>query len=147
MENDYLDELKEKVLNCFIGASTATGSRLEYKWAARYDSLRNNMQMAQLFVNNMNSLGRPAALTHSGTAFGSTDMGNVSQIVPSIHGFVSIAEKGTLVHSPDFAIAAASEKGMEAMLDAAKVIGMTAFDLFADSEALKRVKEEFAQTK
>jgi amidohydrolase len=147
LENDYLDELKDKVINCFLAASTATGARLEYKWGARYDSLLNNVGMAQLFVNNMNSLGRETSLTHPGAAFGSTDMGNVSHLVPSIHGFVSIADPGTLVHSPEFALAAASEKGMQGMLDGAKALGMTAFDLISDSRTLAVVREEFNQAK
>src|SRR3972149_3178167 len=70
MENDYLDELKERVLNCFIGAATASGARLEYKWGERYDSLRNNLSLARLFISNMQSLGRNIALTDPGSAFG-----------------------------------------------------------------------------
>jgi len=148
MENDYLDELKEKVLNCFIGAATATGARLEYRWAeVRYDSLRNNLPLAQLFINNMQSLGREMPLTSPGTAFGSTDMGNVSQLVPSIHPFVAIASKEVLIHSKEFASAAASDRGMKGMLDAAKAMAMTAADLLADSDTLAKVKEEFEKGK
>ena len=147
MENDYLDELKERVLNCFIGASTASGARLEYKWGERYDSLRNNLSLAQLFIRNMQSLGRNITLTDPESAFGSTDMGNVSQLVPSIHPFVSIAKKGTLIHSTDFASAAASDRGMQGMLDAAKALAMTVVDLLAAPETIAKVKEEFAQGK
>ena len=147
MENDYLDELKERVLSCFIGAATASGARLQYKWGERYDSLRNNINLAQLFIWNMQSLGRNMALADPGSAFGSTDMGNVSQLVPGIHPFVAIAEKGILIHSCDFASAAATDRGMQGMLDAAKALAMTVADLLADSETLAKVKEEFNQGK
>ncbi len=144
MDNDYLDEIKEKVLDCFIGAATATGARLQYKWGdVRYSPMRNNLPLAQLFVQNMKSLGRSVALSDLEHAFGSTDMGNVSQLVPSIHPFVAIAEKEILIHSPEFASAAASERGTEGMLDAAKAIAMTVVDLVANSETLDKVKEEF----
>jgi amidohydrolase len=148
MENDYLDELKDRVLNCFIGAATATGARLEYKWGeVRYDSLKNNMTLANLFIDNMKTVGRNTALTDSEGAFGSTDMGNVSQLVPAIHAFVSIAGKGTSIHSADFTVAAASEKGMQAMLDAAKAVALTVVDLLAEPETLAKVKEEFSKSR
>ncbi|MEK7353209.1 MAG: hypothetical protein AABZ77_01720 [Chloroflexota bacterium] len=109
--------------------------------------MRNNLSLAQLFIGNMPSLGRNITLTDPEGAFGSTDMGNVSQVVPSIHPFVAIAEKGTLIHSAEFASAAASERGMLGMLDAAKALAMTVVDLLADSETIAKVKKEFEQGK
>jgi amidohydrolase len=146
-ENNYLDELKERVLNCFIGAATATGARLEYKWGVRYDSLNNNISLAQLFIDNMKSLGRNITLADTEGAFGSTDMGNVSRVVPGIHPFVAIADKGILIHSAEFAAAAASDRGMKGMLDAAKALALTAVDLLASPETIARVKKEFQQGK
>ncbi len=142
-EDAYLDELKEKVLNCFVGAATASGARLEYKWSeARYAPMRNNLTLAQLFTDNMQSLGRKFPLTNRGSAFGSTDMGNVSQLVPSIHPSVAIAEREA-IHSTQFTLAAASEAGIKGMLDGAKAMAMTVVDLVTDTETVTRVKEEF----
>jgi metal-dependent amidase/aminoacylase/carboxypeptidase family protein len=142
-EDAYLDELKEKVLNCFVGAATASGARLEYKWSdERYAPMRNNLILAQLFTDNMQSLGRKFPLTNRGSAFGSTDMGNVSQLVPSIHPSVAIAEQEA-IHSAQFALAAASEAGIKGMLDGAKAMAMTVVDLATDTETVTRVKEEF----
>ncbi|MFC1943353.1 M20 family metallopeptidase [Chloroflexota bacterium] len=147
-DDAYLDELKQKFLNCFIGASTASGARLEYKWSdVRYAPMRNNLILAQLFTQNMNSLGRRVALSEPGNSFGSTDMGNVSQLVPSIHPHVAIAEKEISIHSPQFALAAASEAGIKGMLDAAKALAMTVVDLIANAETVTNVKEEFNQWK
>ena len=147
-DDTYLDELKQKVLNCFIGASTASGARLEYKWGdTRYAPMRNNLTLAQLFIQNMQSLGRRIALSDSSNAFGSSDMGNVSQLVPSIHPFVAIAEKEIIIHSPQFASAAASEAGIKGLLDAAKALAMTVVDLVANPETVTKVKEEFEQGK
>ncbi|MFC2056986.1 M20 family metallopeptidase [Chloroflexota bacterium] len=144
MDNDYLDEIKEKVLNCCIGAAAATGNRLQYKWGdVRYAPMRNNLPLAQLFAQNMQSLGRNVSLSDPENTFGSTDMGNISQVVPSIHPFVAIAEKEILIHSPEFVLAAASERGTKGMLDAAKAMAMTVVDLLADSKTLDKVKEEF----
>ena len=144
MDDVYLDELKQKVLNCFIGASTATGARLEYKWGdTRYATMRNNLTLARLFTRNLQSLGRRVTLSGHGEGFGSTDMGNVSHLVPSIHPHVGIADKEISTHSPQFALAAASDTGIKGMLDAAKALAMTVVDLLANAETLTKVKEEF----
>ena len=147
-DDAYLDELKERVLNCFIGAATASGTRLEYRWGEiRYAPMRNNLTLAQLFSQQMQSLGRQVPLSAPGQAFGSTDMGNVSQVVPSIHPFVAIAPPGMVTHSPQFASAAASEAGIQGLLDGAKALAMTAIELMASPEIASQVKEEFQQQK
>ena len=147
-DDNYLDELKQKVLNCFIGAATASGARLEYRWGdIRYAPLRNNLTLAQLFTQNMQFLGRKVEALDPSKAFGSTDMGNVSRLVPSIHPFVAIAPVEVVVHSPQFALAAASEAGIQGLLDAAKALAMTVVDLVANPEIVIKVKEEFEQNK
>lgn len=140
----YLDKLKEKVLNCLVGAAAATGARLEYKWGnVRYGSLRNNMALARLFLRNIESLGQKMLLSDPSKAFGSTDMGNVSQLVPSIHPTVAIAPLEIMVHSPEFAQAAASEKGIQGLMDAAKALAMTVVDLLADPAIITKINKEF----
>jgi len=147
-DNIYLNELKRKVINCFIGAATASGARLEYSWGeTSYAPLRNNLALAQLFRQNMQSLGREVKLSDPSIAFGSTDMGNVSQLVPSIHPIVAIAPAEVVAHSPQFASAAASEAGSRGLLDAAKALAMTVADLVANPETIIKIKEEFGREK
>ena len=95
----------------------------------------------------MRSLGRRVALSNTSNGVISTDMGNVSQLVPSIHPFVAIAKKEISIHSTQFALAAASEVGIKGMLDATKALAMTVVDLVANPEILTKVKEEFRQGK
>jgi metal-dependent amidase/aminoacylase/carboxypeptidase family protein len=95
----------------------------------------------------MQSLGRKVELSDPSKAFGSTDMGNVSQLVPSIHPFVAIAPEEVLVHSPRFAEAAASEAGIQGLVDAAKALAMTVVDLVTNPEIIIKVKQEFEQSK
>jgi len=145
-DDTYLDELKEKVLDCFRGAATATGAQLKYRWAdERYSTIKNNHCLGQLFTENMKTMGRTVIPTDPETAYGATDMGNVSQIVPSLHGFFAIAEKGTSLHTPEFAAVAASEAGINGMLDAAKALAMIAVDLLADPALLAKAREEFEE--
>jgi amidohydrolase len=143
-DNAYLEELRPRVLDCFTGAAVATGARLEHRWDdVSYASLRNNLTLARLFRQNMECLGRKMPMADPEHAFGSTDMGNVSHLVPSIHPFVAIAPREVLAHSPEFAAAAASDAGQQGMLDAAKALAMTVADLMASAELMSKVREEF----
>jgi metal-dependent amidase/aminoacylase/carboxypeptidase family protein len=140
----YLEVLKKQVLSCFEGASTATGARLKYSWGAvEYAPMRNNIVMANLYIENMKTLGRDVKLRIPDQSLGSTDMGNVSQLVPGIHPSVAIAARGVSIHSSQFAEAAASEAGIRGMLDAAKAISMTVVDLLSSPETVKRINREF----
>jgi len=144
----YLDELKEKVLNCFIGAATAAGARLEYRWGnVQYAAMRNNPTLARLFSRNMQSLGRKMQLHDTSKSFGSTDMGNVSQLVPSIHAMVAIAPPEVMIHSPQFVTAAASETAIRGLIDGAKALAMTVVDLIANAKTADKIKMEFQQGK
>ncbi|MBI2869975.1 MAG: M20 family metallopeptidase [Chloroflexi bacterium] len=146
-QDGYLDELKGRTLDCFIGAATATGARLEYKWGrVRYAAMRNNLTISRLFRDNMRELGREASPPEARMNFGSTDMGNVSRLVPSIHPMIAIAPPGVLVHSPEFAEAAGGEEGLRGLLDGAKALAMTAVDILADPGVVRDIKEEFRRS-
>ncbi len=145
-DDDYLDELKQKVIDCFTGAAIVTRAHLEYHWGdIRYAALRLNLTLAQLFKENMESLGRKVSLTNPESSLGSTDMGNVSQLIPSIHPEVAIAPEGVAIHSPEFALAATSDAGSQGLIDAAKALAMTVADLVLNPETVNKIKEEFQQ--
>ena len=147
-DDEYLDILKEKVINCFAGAAAATGAELKYRWAdVRYAVMRNNMALARLFRKNMQSLGRPIPLGDAGRWSGSSDVGNVSRLAPTIQPMVAIAPNDVLIHSSPFAEVAATGKAFNIILDAAKAMAMTAADLMANPETLQSVKEEFSKNK
>lgn len=143
-ETAYLEQLQQRVLDCFVGAAVATGARLQYKWAdVSYAPFRNNLPLARTYEQNMSGLGRrlePGDLEHN---LGSTDMGNVSQLVPSIHPMIAIASPGVQGHSPEFALAAASEAGDRAVIDGARALAMTAADLLARPDLLSEIRDGF----
>jgi len=147
-DDAYLDELKQKVLNCFVGAATASGARLEYRWGdVRYAPMHSNPTLAQLFSQNLQFLGREVSIPDPNKLQASTDMGNVSQLTPGIHGFVSITSPEVAFHTPEFALAAASEAGTHGLLDGAKALAMTVVDLVANPEMVTKIKEEFQADK
>jgi len=145
LDDDYLAELKDKVLNCFTGASVASGARLEYRWRDRtYAPMKSNMTLAELFKQNLESLGRPVETCDPHFGLGSTDMGNVSQVVPSIHPTIAIAPREVVIHTPEFAAAAASEAGHEGLMDAAKAMAMTVADI-TQPGMLDKIRQEFCR--
>jgi amidohydrolase len=146
MDDAYLEELKAKVLNCFKAASVATGARLKHRWAAYYAPLKTNNALADLFVKNMATLGRKLGPSR-GTALGSSDVGNVSALVPTIHPMLAIAPAEVSIHSTEFAAAAVSADGVRGLIDGAKAMAMTAVDLIAQPRLLAKVREEFLSSR
>jgi len=143
LDNDYLSELKDRVLNCFTGASVATGARLEYKWRDRtYAPMKNNMSLAGLFKQNLESLGRKVEAFDPRFGLGSTDMGNVSQVASSIHPAIAIASPEVLMHTPEFAAATISDAGHQGLIDAAKAMAMTVADILQPG-TIDKIRQEF----
>lgn len=146
MDDAYLEELKAKVLNCFKAASVATGARLKYKWTAYFAPLQTNHTLVDLFVKNMATLGRKLGPSR-GTALGSSDVGNVSALVPTIHPMLAIAPPEISIHSPEFAAAAISAEGVRGLIDGARAMAMTAVDLMAQPRLIAKIREEFLSTR
>ncbi len=143
----YLEEVKRKVIDCFKGAGIATGARLEYRWGeVCYAAMKNNLTIARLFKENMESLGRQVRMTEEGTSF-STDMANVSEVVPAIHAMVRIAPPGVRHHTKEFCEAAVSETGMKGLADGAKALALTAADLLSHPELVNAARKEFAESR
>ena len=144
-DNKYLDELQDKITNCLIGASTATGARVEYRWDdIAFAAMKSNEILAGLFKHNLESLGRHVEPFDPEFGIGSTDMGNVSQVVSSIHPTIAIASPEVLGHTPEFAAAAASEAGHEGFMDAAKAMAMTVVDILQPG-TIDKIKQEFCR--
>ena len=75
---------------------------------------------------------------------GSTDMGNVSYLVPSIHPMIRVAPRGVPIHTAEFAVHARSEAGDRAVLDGAKAMAMTVVDLWCRPDAVAAAAAELA---
>jgi amidohydrolase len=142
-DDTYLEELKAKVIACFEAGARASGARLEYRWSEnQFAAMRTNGPLAEAHKANLAALGREARDQPSRHT-GSTDMGNVSALVPAIHPTIAVAPPEIGIHSREFAACAASEDGHRGLLDAAKAMAMTAIDVLTDSDLRRRMQEEF----
>jgi amidohydrolase len=143
-DTPYAAEVLQKVQACAGGAAQATGARLEFKeYAPRYDNMMPNPRLADLVEANMAELGIEVDPPSSSERMGSSDMGNVSQVVPSIHPYIVIGPEDLGGHTVEFREAAASPAGHEGLIKGAKVMAMTAVDLLAVPSYLSEVKEAF----
>ena len=141
--NDYRDELIDKLRRCAEGAALATGARLEFEEVGcSYKAMKCNKILGDMFLKHVATNGMPHTPTDD-NAMGSTDMGDVTQVVPGIHPYVKIAETSVAGHSREFAEASQSETGQVAMLAAAKALAMTAVDLLEDADLVTKIWEEF----
>lgn len=131
-----LEALKPRVQACFEAGAKGAGCEVEILWGdVDYLDLNTNWPLAARFQQHAEALGRefyPVEKLGLGGA-GSTDMGNVSQRVPSIHPMLAAAPRHVVIHHPDFAHYAGSELGDAAALDGARTLALTAFDFLADA--------------
>lgn len=125
------ETLREKVIACFEAAARATGCRLEITPVSEpYVDLRSDPVMTELFVANSALLGRemPTFSETREPTFASSDMGNVSHIVPSLHPSLRI-ETDAVNHQPEFATATITPSGQLAIRDGALGLAYTIIDL------------------
>lgn len=145
LDMEYLDELYQKVLGCFEAAAQATGASYQVTRAGNdYLPHKINYALAHLFHQNLEALGGEVDQGPEDEDLGSTDVGNVSQVVPTIQPTIAICGPKVSCHMPEFAVASHSSAGEEGMLLAARAMALTGFDLLRDRDTLDRVKEEFA---
>lgn len=140
-DSAYLAELRDRVLACFEGAARATGCELRFTWSDTTDSVTTNAALAEAFAANAKALGRTMAPRRAADPHGSTDMGNVSTAVPSLHPILSITDQPTPGHSHAFAAAAATPRALATMRVGAKALAHTAIDVLSDPALAKRAWE------
>ena len=91
---------------------------------------------------NVSALGRdPAPPGARAKVTGSTDMGNVSHLVPSIHPMMKVAPDDVAIHTPEFAVWARGESGDAAVVDGAKAMAMTVVDCWASGGVLAAARD------
>ncbi len=128
---ERLEELIPKVHACFEAAAHATGCRLELSQIGHpYLNMISNPVMTGLFQANSTAMNRPLPTeAELGPSGGSTDMGNVSQLVPAIHPMLGIETYGAVNHQKEFAAATITESGDAAIRDGALAMAFTIIDM------------------
>ena len=102
--------------------------------------------MAGLFEQNLARIDFPVDPDDGQAGYGSTDAGNVSHAIPTIHPYIRTAPDGVPGHSREFAEHNATPLARAGMVAGAKALALTALDLLAEPAALRAAKEEFHRT-
>ena len=140
-----LERVKAIVLRCARGAALAGDVDVSFVEKTGYREMKNNLTMARRFGAALQVLGRNARESDARVGAGSTDMGDLSLHLPSIHPYLAICDEGeSLCHEHRFADCAASDRGMSTMLIAAKALARTTLDLLEDPKLFAEVRREFS---
>ena len=142
-DKDSALQVLARVQACAEAAAAATGATVKMSVTNGYDNIRVNYALAAAFKANWESLGEPVLEPRPNERMGSTDMGNVSYVVPSVHPYIAIVPETVPGHSREFCQAAVSPAGHRGLLLADKGLAMTTLDLLTDPGLLSRVKAEF----
>lgn len=132
-----MDEVLQRVRDCFEAGAVASGATLEVAPDVAYSDMRHDPEMAALYRKHAESLGRIFSDEPSMPV--STDMGNVSHEVPSIHPMIGIETHGSVNHQAEFADACAEPSADQAIFDGALAMAMTVIDVASDGSIRSRL--------
>jgi amidohydrolase len=139
---EQLKELRPKVHRCFEAGALATGSKVEFVGGDKpYAEMCHDAAMATFYKRNSESLGRtfPDLGEWETRPTGSTDMGNVSLAVPSIHPMIGINSLPAVNHQPEFTAHCITEDADKALVDGALAIAWTCIDMALDESMRRRL--------
>jgi amidohydrolase len=140
----YRDEIFERVTNCAKGAALAIGAECKIEIdPPKLDPMKRNGVLEAAITANMEALG--ITPDPDDGRRGSSDIGNLSHYLPSMHPVLAIVDPKIPGHSIEFRDATTSDRGRKTLLDAAKMLAMTAYDFLISADMRKQVREVFNQ--
>jgi amidohydrolase len=142
---DTMWEVYKRVVACAEGSAQASGASLKVtQHDNTYEPLKRNQTLLDLFASNMTAVGLSASEAIP-DRLGSSDIGNVSHVVPAIQPLIAIAPSGTAIHTRAFAEHAVKPLARAGMVAAAKIMAMTTLDLLTEPARVQAAREEFAR--
>jgi metal-dependent amidase/aminoacylase/carboxypeptidase family protein len=142
-----LEVLKARFLACLEAGAQAAGCEMDLEWIDPvYADMIDSQAIGERYRANAEALGRIVrAPSPQARVVGSTDMGNVSYVVPSIHPMIRVAPPGVPIHTPAFTGFAGGPEGDAAVLDGAKALAFTVADLWLDGGLVERAHGEWRE--
>ena len=142
-----LEVLKTRFVACLEAGATAAGCEMDLEWIDPvYADMIDSQAIVERYRANAEALGRIVRVpSPQARVVGSTDMGNVSYVVPSIHPMIRVAPPGVPIHTPAFAGFAGGPEGDAAVLDGAKALAFTVADLWLDGGLVERAQGEWRE--
>src|SRR5699024_2796711 len=142
-KRETLDNVVEKVKNIAKGASLTTGATVDISnYELSYDNMLTNQVLSDAFTKNLKEIS-PRPVHPAEKATGSADMGNVSQVVPSIHPHIGLNDENLVLHTIEVADKTITEDGRNAMSEGVLALAKTGYDVITDENLLASIKKEF----
>ena len=134
---ERVTEVVEKVKKIAEGAALMTGATLEMeRYELPYDDLNTNEALSEMFNNNLRELGITDIKEAKATG-GSSDIGNVSHVAPTIHPYIGITDCPMVGHSVEMAKATTTSKAHDRLLIAALAMAYTGYDIINNGKSLR----------
>jgi amidohydrolase len=139
----YLSKMLDDLKKVVDAAALITGAVAKFEPGLISTERYSNAVMGEAFKDNMAILGETMNYPPAGLSVGSSDIGNVSMIIPTIHEYLAVAPPSVKNHTKEFAQAVISEKSDEMLLKGAKGLAMTAYDIFTDAALRQKIYSDF----
>ena len=137
------NQVTERIKNVARGAALITGAKVNISFFQnKIDNFLVNNTFDKIFEENLNLIGENF-IDEIPEGLASTDAGNVSHVVPTIHPHIKIGSSKLAAHTPQFREAAISKQGDEALIIGAKALALTGLTLLTDKGRLNEIKDEF----
>lgn len=138
-----LEEVYQKVQRIVEGAAAMTGAKGRMQpYQNRVENTVQTPVFDAVYAKALESLGEKMSVPDISATIGSSDVGNVSQVVPTIQPMISITDIPTPGHSEAFRAAACAEKGLKSIALGAKALALTALELIEHPDTLTAVKAD-----
>ncbi|MFD2761704.1 M20 family metallopeptidase [Lentibacillus juripiscarius] len=144
---EKLNEVVEKVKQIAHGAATMTGASVDISnYELSYDNMITNQTLSDTFTKHLKQYSKHP-IEPSKQAYGSADMGNVSQVVPSIHPYIGLNEPDLTFHTKAFADKTITKDGDDVIASGVLSLAQTGYEVITNNELLAAVKKEFKSPK
>lgn len=136
-------QLEQRIIDIFRGAALMTGCTVKVgNTSPSFSDIQADERLTALWRANAKELGRDSLPIQPTDGPASTDMGNVSYAVPSIHPLIALESNGANIHAPEFAKVAAEPTGDKAVVDGSSLLAMTVVDMATNAELRSSLLEK-----
>ncbi len=142
----YLNEIVEKVKNCARGAAIQTGAKLKISFFEKsVDDYVGNDVLIKEYSENLLMLGENIDPNHK--ISGSSDIGNISYLIPTLCPVIKVAPAGVELHTVEMAQSTNSKTGIHGLIVGTKALGMTGLRVLVDNDFFNSVRASFKKIK
>ncbi len=146
LDRKYFRELVKKIIATARASAKSAGCTVKIKRKGHeYEPFYPSRPMGEAFRRNMKTIGVKEDGFNETDEIGSSDIGNLSLVAPTLHPEYAVGAKSATNHSREFLTAVTSKQGISAMLDMTRAMAMTVYDLLTDKKLMAQVKAEFAK--